>query len=67
MPGSPTLVRSLLCAGLLDELSLMVHPIVLGSGMRLFDDVASPVALTLADSRALGSGVVSVTYRPERA
>ena len=67
MPGSPTLVRSLLCAGLLDELSLMVHPIVLGTGMRLFDEIASRVPLTLVDSRALSSGALSVTYRPERA
>jgi dihydrofolate reductase len=37
IPGSPTLVRSLLRGGLLDELSLMAHPIVVGSGMRLFE------------------------------
>jgi dihydrofolate reductase len=64
IPGSPTLVRSLLRDGLLDELSLMIHPIVLGSGMRLFDEMTDRVRLKLVDSRALNTGVVSVTYQP---
>jgi dihydrofolate reductase len=52
IPGSPTLVRSLLAAGLLDELSLAVVPIVVGSGMRLFDEtdqhLASSICATFA-------------------
>jgi dihydrofolate reductase len=62
IPGSPTLVRSLLRDGLLDELSLMIQPIVVGSGMRLFDELTYPVSLRLAESKALGTGVLAVTY-----
>jgi dihydrofolate reductase len=61
--GSGVLVRSLLREGLLDELTLMVHPIVLGSGKRLFDD-GDPKSLELVDATAFGSGVVSLVYRP---
>lgn len=60
--GSITLVQWLLRAGLLDELAVMVHPLVVGSGRRLFDGV-EPVALTLHETRSYPSGVVSVTYR----
>ncbi len=62
--GSGALVRSLLRYGLLDELSLMVHPIVLGAGKRLFEDGSDAQALELAASRTFGTGVVSLTYRP---
>jgi dihydrofolate reductase len=62
VPGSPRLVRSLLCDGLLDELSLMIHPVVLGTGARLFDGGTDRMELKLKDSRTLGTGVVSVTY-----
>ena len=57
VPGSPRLVWSLLRAGLLDELALMVHPIVLGTGARLFQDLTSPLPLVLerlADARRPG-------------
>jgi len=46
----------------LDELSLMIQPIVVGSGMRLFDELTYPVSLRLAESKALGTGVLAVTY-----
>ena len=62
--GSGTLVRSLLRDGLLDELRLMVYPIVLGGGDRLFQDSGDQKALELADSRTFGTGVVYLTYRP---
>lgn len=62
--GSGVLVRSLLREGLLDELTLMVHPIVLGSGKRLFDDDGERRLLELVDATAFGSGVVSLVYRP---
>jgi dihydrofolate reductase len=62
VPGSPTLVKSLLRDGLLDELSLMIQPVVVGSGLRLFDELTDPVNLRLAESKALGTGVLSVTY-----
>jgi dihydrofolate reductase len=67
IPGSPRLVWSLLRDGLLDELALMVHPIVLGSGMRLFEEMTGRISLNLVDSRTLSTGVVSVTYQPARA
>jgi dihydrofolate reductase len=62
VPGSPRLVRSLLADGLLDELSLMIHPVVLGAGARLFDGQADRMDLKLQDSRTLGTGVISATY-----
>ncbi|MYW94761.1 dihydrofolate reductase family protein [Amycolatopsis rubida] len=65
IPGSPRLVRSLLPAGLLDELNLLIHPIVLGSGARLFSEVSSRADLELIASRTFGNGVLSVTYRPK--
>jgi dihydrofolate reductase len=62
--GSGALVRSLLEGGLLDELRLMVHPVVLGSGKRLFEDGADRKPLELVDSRNFGTGVLYLTYRP---
>ena len=62
--GSAALVRSLLEAGLLDELRLMVHPVVLGSGKRLFEDRGKQETLELVNSEAFGTGVVSLAYRP---
>lgn len=64
VPGSPTLVRSLLREGLLDELSLWIFPVVVGSGMRLFDGTTGDVELELVGSRTFSSGVLSATYRP---
>ena len=60
--GSATLIRSLLRAGLLDELHLMVCPIVLGTGKRLFDETNGRVPLQLAGSESFPTGVVHLTY-----
>lgn len=60
--GSISLVRTLLRAGLVDELHLLVHPIVVGTGQRLFDEGA-PVPLKLAACEPLASGVLSVRYQ----
>ena len=62
--GSGALVRSLLDDGLIDELKLMVHPVVVGSGKRLFEDGEKQTALELVDSRTFATGVVYLTYRP---
>ncbi len=62
--GSGTLVRSLLADDLLDELRLMVHPVVVGSGKRLFEDGSDQKALEFVDSKTFGTGVVYLTYRP---
>jgi dihydrofolate reductase len=65
IPGSPRLVASLLRDGLLDELGLMIPPLIVGSGLRLFDSFDTRLGLELVESRTLGGGVLSVTYRPE--
>jgi dihydrofolate reductase len=62
--GSGTLVRSLLQDDLLDELRLIIHPIVLGSGKRLFEDGGDQKALELVDSKTFGTGVLYLTYQP---
>ena len=62
--GSGALVRSLLDGGLIDELKLMVHPVVVGSGKRLFEEGERQTALDLVDSRTFSTGVVYLTYRP---
>jgi hypothetical protein len=63
--GNPTLVRSLLQGGLFDELRLMVHPIVVGSGKRLFAEGGDQKALKLVDSRTFSTGVLYLTYQAE--
>jgi dihydrofolate reductase len=62
--GSGVLVRTLLEEGLLDELRLMVHPLVMGSGRRLFEDGGDREALELVDSRTYRTGVLLPHYRP---
>ena len=62
--GSGALVLSLLGEGLLDELRLMVHPIVLGGGKRLFREGGDRMSLELVESRAFATGVLYLTYRP---
>lgn len=64
--GSPTLVRSLLQRDLLDELTLMVHPVVVGRGKRLFDGGGDLKRLRLASSRTTSSGVAILTYQAHR-
>ena len=64
MIGSGKLVHSLLDAGLIDELQVLVHPLVLGKGVRLFaDGYHSP--MKLADSKILSNGVVYLSYQIE--
>ena len=65
--GSRTLVRTLKEADLVDEYRLMIFPIVLGSGMRLFDTAEEALTLKLAGTQAFACGVVVLTYHPERA
>lgn len=62
--GSVTLVRSLLFAGLLDELQLMVHPAVAGAGRRLFEPTDPPTRLRLVGSTVTSRGNVLSTYGP---
>jgi dihydrofolate reductase len=62
--GSAQLVQGLLEHGLVDELRLMVFPVVLGSGKRLFADDTDKTTLRLVDSKTVGDGVEILTYRP---
>jgi dihydrofolate reductase len=54
----------LLAENLLDELRLMVHPVVVGGGKRLFEEGGEQKALELVDSETFKTGVVYLTYRP---
>ena len=67
MSGSSVLVSWLLRHGLLDRLDLLVFPVVLGSGKRLFSEPDGQVPLALASSEAFGTGVVHLTYTPASA
>ncbi len=60
-----TLVRSVLAAGRLDELTVTVVPVVLGAGVRLFGPADAPVALELERVHDLGAGLAQLTYRLE--
>lgn len=64
MSGSATTVRWLLASGLLDELRLLVHPVAVGKGQRLFEDTEL-TRLELVASETLGSGVLNLAYAPE--
>jgi dihydrofolate reductase len=65
--GSPSLVRSLLEAGLLDELTLMISPVVAGGGRkRLFPDDAATARFELAEATPTSTGALIATYRPVR-
>lgn len=64
MSGSGMLVEWLLRHGLLDQLDLLVMPVVVGRGKRLFAGGGEPVPLRLAASTALGNGVLHLTYAP---
>ena len=64
--GSGELVHTLMQHALIDEYRLMVHPVVLGSGKRLFKDGTYIKALTLVSSTPLGKGIVVLTCQPDR-
>jgi dihydrofolate reductase len=62
--GSPRLVQTLLEHDLVDEMRLMVFPVVLGSGKRLFGETSDKKSLRLADSKMVGDGVAILIYEP---
>jgi len=62
--GSAQLVRSLLAANLIDRYLLLIHPLVLGQGHRLFDERGPGVDFELADSVVTSKGVIIATYQP---
>jgi dihydrofolate reductase len=65
--GSAQLVQALIDKGLVDELRLMVFPVVLGAGKRLFGETSEIQPLRLADSKTVGDGVQILTYEPAAA
>ncbi|MHB8578001.1 MAG: dihydrofolate reductase family protein, partial [Dehalococcoidia bacterium] len=66
LAGSGELVQSLMQHDLIDEYRFMVHPILLGSGKRLFRDGSDTTVLKLVETKTFSSGVVVLAYQPER-
>jgi dihydrofolate reductase len=64
LSGSVSVVRQLLAAGLLDELHLLVHPIAVRKGMRLFDEGETPIPLRLVSAESFKTGVLNLVYGP---
>ena len=62
--GSASLVRTLTNLGLIDEYQLLVHPVVLGGGKPLFQDIKDTVKLKLVNTKTHPSGVVILSYQP---
>jgi dihydrofolate reductase len=64
--GSAQLVQTLLEHDLVDELRLMIYPVVLGTGKRLFDETSDKKRLRLTDSKTVGDGITICIYEPAR-
>ena len=64
VPGSVSVVRQLLAAGLVDKLHLMVHPIAAQSGFKLFEEGKPPIPLKLVSSQPFETGVLNLVYEP---
>jgi len=64
VPGSGVLVRWLLANGLVDQFDLLIYPVILGQGTRLFPDTGPDTALDLVSSRTTSGGLTIQTYRP---
>ncbi len=64
--GSARLVQTLIANDLVDQLNLMVYPVILGSGKRLFGDTSDMKMLKLAESKTVGDGVLILVFRPAK-
>jgi dihydrofolate reductase len=64
VPGSGTLVRWLLANALVDQFDVVIYPLVIGQGTRLFPDSGPDTALDLVNSRTTSGGITIQTYRP---
>ncbi|MGI8588803.1 MAG: dihydrofolate reductase family protein [Chloroflexia bacterium] len=64
LSGSADLVHTLMQHDLIDEYRLMGHPIVLGSGKRLFRDTGDMKVLKLVETKTFSSGIIVLTYHP---
>jgi dihydrofolate reductase len=65
--GSRCLSQALIEMGLVDELRLMIYPVVLGAGDRLFGDTHDKIPMRLVESRPFGGGVMNMIYAPATA
>jgi dihydrofolate reductase len=65
--GSPQLVHTLMEHDLADELRLMIYPVVVGAGKRLFDETSDTKPIRLINTQTVGDGLAFLTYRPVRA
>jgi dihydrofolate reductase len=66
VPASRQLVRTLVEHHLVDELRLMVHPVALGAGERLFDETSDKQSMRLLDTRTVGDGLAFLAYEVVR-
>lgn len=64
--GGANLIKTFIHLGLIDIYKISVHPVALGSGKPLFEDLKERVRLKLTDTRVFRSGVVELTYEPEK-
>jgi dihydrofolate reductase len=64
--GSPRLARTLIERDLVDELRLMIYPVVLGAGARLFGETSDEKPMRLLDTKTVGDGIAILTYEPVR-
>jgi dihydrofolate reductase len=64
VPGSGVLLRWLFANGLVDQFDLLIYPVVIGQGTRLFPDSGPDSALDLVNSRTTSGGIAIQTYRP---
>jgi dihydrofolate reductase len=64
--GGARFAQSLVTTGSIDEYRLVVHPVALGSGLRLFPELGTPNRLRLVDVTTFGTGTIAKTYRPVR-
>jgi dihydrofolate reductase len=62
--GSASVIQTLTALGLIDEYQLLVHPVLLGGGKRLFREGGAKTALRLVETKTFGSGVVRLSYQP---
>ncbi|MEU0289764.1 dihydrofolate reductase family protein [Streptomyces sp. NPDC006147] len=67
LSGSVSVIRQLLAAGLLDELQLLVHPVAVRKGMRLFDEGEPSIPLRLLKTQTFSTGVLNLVYGPDTA
>lgn len=64
--GGANLIKTFINLGLIDIYKISVHPVALGSGKPLFEDLKNRIGLKLTDTRVFKSGVVELTYEPEK-